>query len=310
MRGVSAHQGEIKIIEVADPVPKVNELLVRVEAAGINGGDWHRDRVTDPNLPPALLPAHEMAGTVVAAGADTSRFTVGDRVMGVVSHGQAELAVIADTVAMPVPESLSMVEAGGFSEVFCVADDSLFTQCQLGPGDRLLVTGAGGGIGTAAVQLAHAVGATAVASARDKSKHPALESLGAMAALPDEAHAHGPFDVVLELVGGEELPQHLGSLASGGRVSLIGVRQAARVELAMSVFKSGRGSIHWSGLRRLSTEEKALVARRVEHRLFPLLESGRIRVPVDSVYPLEEAVAAWDYFLGGGKLGKVVLTIA
>lgn len=311
MRGASAAQGEIKIIEVPDPVPGDDELLVRVEASGLNAGDWRRERATDPTAPPELLSAHEMAGTVVATGANASRFAVGDRVMGVVSHGHAELAVIADSVAMPVPDSLSMVEAGGFSAAFWVASDALLTQCQLGTGDRLLVTGAGGGIGTAALQLATAVGARTVASARNPAKHKALESLGAIATTPSAAHEHGPFDAVLELAGGGELEQHIISLAPGGRISLIGLDRAGRADIPLSVFKAtSGGSIHWFGLRRRTTAELAEVSRQAEQRLFPLLEAGLIKVPVDAVYPLDDAAKAWEHFHHRSTLGKVVLTMS
>src|SRR5262249_14599839 len=147
------------------------------------------------------------------------RFSPGDRVMGIVGGGaQAELCVVHERVAMPVPASLSRLEAGGFPEVFTTAHDALFTQCALRPGERLLVTGAAGGGGVGAARLGVGAGASVVASVRRPESRDGVAAFGATAVPPADAAAAGPYDVVLELVGAPNLEADLGALATGGRI--------------------------------------------------------------------------------------------
>ncbi|HET9060158.1 MAG TPA: alcohol dehydrogenase catalytic domain-containing protein, partial [Acidimicrobiales bacterium] len=179
------------------PVAGNGELLVRVAAAGVNGADIAQRAGKYPPPPgvPEDQPGLELAGTVEANGPGTRRFAPGDRVMSLASGAaQAELAVIPEMLAMPVPEQTDLVAAGGFPEVFATAHDALFTQAHLAMGERVLVTGAAGGVGLAAVQLALAAGASVVASARDQSVHSRLAALGAEAATPDGAREMGPYD--------------------------------------------------------------------------------------------------------------------
>jgi NADPH2:quinone reductase len=209
---------------------------------------------------------------------------------------------------MPVPDRLGWAEAGGFPEVVTTAHDALFTQCGLGLGDRVLVHGAAGGVGTAAVQLAAAAGARVVASVRHRDHHAAVAALGAERAVePGEVAATGPFDVVLELVGAPSFPANLDALATGGRLMVIGVAAGATVELDLRKLMSRRARVLGSTLRMRPLEQKADAARRVEHQAVPLLADGRLRVPVAATFPLEDAQAAYDRFRAGGKLGKLVL---
>ena len=208
-----------------DPVPGTHELLIEVEAAGINGADLlqRAGRYPPPPGTPTDQPGLECAGTVRAVGDRVSAFQPGDRVMSLLAGAaQAELAVVHERVALRVPDRVKMVEAGGFPEVFSTAYDALFTQAGLASGERVLVTGAAGGVGMAAVQLARAAGASVVASARSTALHERLAALGATCAGPQEAVALGPFDAVLELVGGPSLASSFGSLAPGARVVVIG----------------------------------------------------------------------------------------
>jgi NADPH:quinone reductase-like Zn-dependent oxidoreductase len=193
--------------------------------------------------------------------------------------------------------------------VVITAHDALFTQCGLGLGDRLLVHGAAGGVGTAAVQLAAAAGARVVASVRDPSHHRAVAGLGAaVVAEPGQAFEHGPFDVILELVGAPNFPANLDALASGGRLLVIGVGAGATVELDLRKLMARRARVLASNLRTRPLEEKADAARRVEHQALPLVADGRLRVPVGATFGLERAQEAYDRFTAGGKLGKLVLT--
>jgi NADPH:quinone reductase-like Zn-dependent oxidoreductase len=229
--------------------------------------------------------------------------------MALVGGGaQAELALVDETAALAVPDAVSWAEAGGFVEVYATAHDALFRQCDLTLGDRVLVTGAAGGVGTAAVQLAALAGARVVASVRRPELRPALVELGAVEALdPDEAPSRGPFDVALELVGAASLPAVLGALATGGAVAIIGVGGGARVEVDLLTLMGRRARISGATLRARSLLEKAAVIAAVEAGVVPHLASGRLQVPLAATFPMDEAPAAYDRFGAGGKLGKIVL---
>ncbi|HEX3214277.1 MAG TPA: zinc-binding dehydrogenase, partial [Actinomycetota bacterium] len=179
----------------------------------------------------------------------------------------------------------------------------------LGLGDRLLVHGAAGGVGTAAVQLGAAAGALVVASVRNPAHHQAVAELGAaVVADPGQAFDHGPFDVILELVGAPNFDANLDALATGGRLMVIGVGAGAEVALDLRRLMTRRSRILASNLRSRPLEQKADAARRVEHQALPLLADGRLRIPVAATFPLEAAQEAYDRFTAGGKLGKLVLT--
>jgi NADPH:quinone reductase-like Zn-dependent oxidoreductase len=311
VRAVTIDDGRLVLAARPDPEPGRGELLVRVAAAGLNGADLHQLRGGYPAPPgsPADIPGLELAGEVAATGPGVQRFGAGDRVMAVVGGGgQAELAVIHERVAIPVPDGLGWPEAGGFPEVVTTAHDALFTQCGLGLGDRLLVHGAAGGVGTAAVQLAAAAGARVVASVRNPEHRRAVADLGAAVVTePAQAFDHGPFDVILELVGAPNVAADAGALATGGRLMVIGVGAGATVELDLRALMTRRARVLASNLRSRPLEEKADAARRVEHQALPLVADGRLRVPVAATFPLDAAQEAYDRFRAGGKLGKLVL---
>jgi NADPH2:quinone reductase len=311
VRAVTIDDGRLVVAERPDPEPGRGELLVRVAAAGLNGADLSQLRGAYPAPPgsPADIPGLELAGEVAATGPGVHRFRTGDRVMAVVGGGgQAELAVVHERAAMPVPDGVGWPEAGGFPEVVTTAHDALFTQCGLGLGDRLLVHGAAGGVGTAAVQLGAAAGARVVAGVRNHDHQRAVADLGAeVVAEPGRVFEEGPFDVILELVGAPNFPANLDALATGGRLMVIGVGAGATVELDLRKLMARRSRVLASNLRSRALEEKADAARRVEHQVLPLLVAGRLRVPVAATFPLEDAEAAYDRFRAGGKLGKLVL---
>lgn len=310
MRAVTIVDGDLRYLEHPDPVPGDNELVVAVRAAGINNADLMQRLGFYPAPPgsPPDIPGMELAGEVVARGRSTTRFSVGDRVMAVVGGGaQAELAVVDERIAMPVPPDLTWPEAGGFPEAFSTAYDALFTQCGLGPGERVLVTGAAGGVGSAGVQLAAATGGRCVASVRHAPLRDAVATLGARAVDPDEALGLGPFDVVLELVGAASLPGVLGAMALTGRISVIGVGGGSRVEVDLLGLMQRRLRISGSTLRARTLVDKAVVAAAVEHHVVPLLQSRRVRVLLEATFPMDRAVEAYERFAQGGKLGKIVL---
>jgi NADPH:quinone reductase len=312
MRAVTIRDGELVLEEHPDPQPGTGEVLVRVRAAGLNGGDQMQVRGLDPPPPgwPKDIPGMELAGEVAALGDRAERFAVGDRVMAIVGGGaQAELSVAHERVLLPVPDELDWPSAGGFPEVFTTAHDAIFTQAGLRPGERVLVHGGAGGVGTAAIQIARAAGARATATVRDASLRAAVAELGAEVIAPEGFAEHGPFDVILELVGAPHLPEDLDALATGGRISVIGVSAGVKAEVNLLALMGKRARIHGSTLRARPLEQKAECARRVEAEVLPLVASGAVRVPIAATFPLEEARAAYERFAQGGKLGKIVLTV-
>ena len=197
--------------------------------------------------------------------------------------------------------------AGGLPEVFTTAHDAVFTQAELRSGERLLVHGGAGGVGTAAIQLAKAAGARVTATVRREQSRAEVAALGAEVIAPEGFAEHGPFDVILELVGAPNLADDLNALGIGGRICVIGVSAGVKAELNLLALMGKRARIHGSTLRARPLEEKALAARRLEHEVLPLFETGQLRVPVAETFPLEQAAAAYDRFAAGGKLGKIVL---
>jgi len=312
MRAVTITDKQLGVEDHPDPVPGAGEVLVRVRAAGLNGADMMQRRGFYPAPPgaPQDIPGLELAGEVVERGLGATRFADGDRVMGIVAGGgQAELAVVHERILMAVPDNLEWIEAGGVPETFTTAHDGVFTQAGLKPGERLLVHGGAGGVGTAAIQLARASGVRVTATVRNPEHRDAVAQLGAEVIAPEGFEQHGPFDVILELVGAPNLPGDLEALAPWGRIMVIGIGAGAKAELNLGLAMQRRARIYNSTLRARPLEEKAMTARAVERSVLPLLASGAVHVPVAVTYPLEQAPAAYDRFAEGGKLGKIVLTI-
>jgi NADPH2:quinone reductase len=311
VRAVTIQDGELVVEERPDPEPGKGELLVRVRAAGLNGADMLQRKGAYPAPPgsPADIPGLELAGEVEALGPGAERFAEGDRVMAVVGGGgQAELAVVHERAAMPVPDGLDRPAAGGLPEVFTTAHDALFTQAQLRPGEHLLVHGAAGGVGCAAVQLGRATGARVTATVRNEGLRGRVAELGARAIDPEGYEDDGPYDVILELVGASNLEGNLRSLATGGRIAVIGVGGTGpKGEISLHVLMQKRGRIHGSTLRARPLEEKAIAMRLVEKEVLPNFANGTLTVPVAETFELDRVDEAYARFEAGGKLGKIVL---
>jgi NADPH2:quinone reductase len=320
MRAVTIRDKQVVVEESPDPAPGTGEVLVRVRAAGLNGADMMQRRGLYPAPPgsPQDIPGLEFAGEVAALGKGAERFALGERVMAIVGGGgQAELAVVHERQLMPVPAALDWPAAGGLPEVFTTAHDAIFTQAELRPGEHLLVHGGAGGVGTAAIQLAKASGARVTATVRREELRAQLEIFGVEAIAPEGFVEHGPFDVILELVGAPNLADNMNALATGGRICVIGVSAGVKAELNLLALMGKRARIHGSTLRARPLEEKALTARRLEHEVLPLFEGGSaasafapaLVVPVAETFALDRAASAYDRFAAGGKLGKIVLTL-
>jgi NADPH:quinone reductase len=312
MRAVTIRDREILVEEHADPSPGAGEVLVRVRAAGLNGADMMQrmGRYPAPPGSPQDIPGLELAGEVEALGPGAERFARGDRVMAIVGGGgQAELTVVHERQLMPVPDALEWPQAGGTPEAFLTAHDALYTQAGLRPSERLLVHGGAGGVGSAGIQLGRLTGARVLATVRRSELREEVARLGAEPLAPEGFAEHGPFDVILELVGAPNIPDNLQALAVGGRIVVIGVAAGVKTELNLLALMGKRARIQGSMLRARPLEEKALASRRFEHEALPALASGALEVLVHETFPLERAAEAYDSFAAGSKLGKIVLVM-
>ena len=252
MHAVVIRDAQLHWEERDDPVPGDTELLVSVRAAGLNAADLVQRAGFYPAPPgwPADIPGMEFAGEVVAVGRQVTLFAPGDRVMAVVGGGaQATLALVDEAHALAVPDGLPWTEAGGFPEVFTTAYDALFRQAELQMGERVLVSGGAGGVGTAGVQLAAQAGAVVTATVRDpRGTTRSPPSARTLLAPGDEA-ATAPYDVVLELVGAPSLTSVLPHLAPWGRVVVIGVGGGGTMEIELMQLMQKRVRIGGSTLR-------------------------------------------------------------
>jgi NADPH:quinone reductase-like Zn-dependent oxidoreductase len=314
VHAVTIVEGELVWVEHPDPTAGPGEVVVAVAAAGVNGADLLQRKGFYPAPPgwPVDIPGMEFSGTVLSVGPGTGRFSLGDRVMAICGGGgQAEQVVVPESALMPVPDDVDLVPAGGFPEVFLTAQDALVTQARLDAGDQVLISGAAGGVGTAAVQIAHAVGAHVVATVRNPDVHGDVRALGADDVItPDRIAEFAPFDVSLELVGAPGVEAVLPHLAAGARIVVIGVGAGAKAEVNLLALMGARATIGGSTLRSRNTDEKAAVARLVEDFSLELLATGKVTVPVAATFPMADASAAYERFAAGGKLGKIILVSA
>ena len=297
----------MSVDERPDPVPMSFEVLIRATHAGLNPADLVQRAGHYPAPPgsPADIPGLEVAGTVIACGEGVTSWRAGDRVFGLVGGGG-----LSDTVAVHerhvtrIPDNLTDREAAAVPEAFITAHDAVFTRAGLALGETLLVNGASGGVGTAAVQLGVATGARVLANTR--SHHEALSELGAEPCLLSEAHG---VDVVLELVGAANIPGSLEALAVRGRIIVVGTGAGADAEVSLRAVMGKRASLMGTVLRARSMEDKAAAVQAFAHSVVPHLADGRLRPVIDRVFPVAEAAAALDHLAAPGKLGKVLLEL-
>jgi len=294
--------------ERPDPVPQSSEVLVRATHAALNPADVAQRAGNYPAPPgsPADIPGLEVAGTVIACGEAVTAWRAGDRVFGLVGGGG-----LSDTVAVHerhvarIPDDLTDREAAAVPEAFITAHDAVFTRAGLALGETLLVNGASGGVGTAAVQLGVAAGARVLANAR--SHREALTDMGAEPCVLSEARG---VDVVLELVGAANLAGSLEALALRGRIIVVGTGAGADTELSLRALMGRRASVMGTVLRARSMEEKAAAVQAFARSVVPHLAAGRVRPVIDRVFPVAEAAAAFEHLSAPGKLGKVLLEMS
>lgn len=249
---------------------------------------------------------------MVAVGDGAGETAVGDRVMALIGGGgHAECVVVPADLLMPVPDGVSWAEAGGFPEIFSTAWDALVSQAGIRAADRVLVTGAAGGVGTAMVQIALVSGARVVASVRRPELHDRVRSLARPGhtletVTPQQESEHGPYDIIVELVGGADCLDRITMLRTGGTYVIVGVQGGKSAPLPMFELMLRRATIIGTTIRGRSHAEKAILARTIRDSVVPLLSQGLVRVPVDATYRLDEYAAAYQRLGGPGKFGKLV----
>jgi NADPH:quinone reductase len=313
VRAISIRGDELRLEDRPDPAPGDSEIIVAVAFAGINPADLAQraGRYPPPAGVPQDVPGLEVAGVVAARGAQVRDWQIGDRVFGLVGGGGlADRVVVHERHVVAVPERLDEKEAAAVPEAFVTAHDAAVSQAGLRAGDVLLVNGANGGVGTAAVQFGVLVGARVFANARSEAAGQRLAEFGAEAVGPSEAvervRAAGGADVVLELVGAPNLAGDLEALATKGRVVIVGTGAGDEAPLPFHALMSRRARIYGTVLRARPLEEKAAAVQAFGHEVVPFIADGRARGIVDRVFPAERAVA-FDYMAQPGKFGKVLL---
>lgn len=307
----------VRLAERPDPVPEGDEVLVRVRYAGINPADLQQRNGNYPPPPgaPADVPGLEVAGEVVAVGPRVMGAAVGDRVMGLVAGGGlADRVLVSERHVCAVPGNLEDTAAASVPEGFLTAHDAIRSQAGLRPGEVLLVNGATGGVGSAAVQIARICGAQVVGTSRTAEGRELVAGLGGVPAetgtvadVVRETSAGRGADVVLELVGAPNLATDLAVLATLGRVVVVGVGAGAEATINLRALMGRRGRLLATVLRARPTEEKAVAVRTFEREMLPHLARGDLRPVVDRVFPAEEVVTAFDHMESGPKHGKVLL---
>ncbi|MFC3960773.1 NAD(P)H-quinone oxidoreductase [Nocardia jiangsuensis] len=309
----------LRLVPVEHRAPGPGDVLIAVEAAGVNNADLLERRGHYPvpaDAPPGL--GLECAGTITAVGREVRDRQVGDRVCALLAGGgYAEEVVVPAGQVLPVPRGLTMIEAASFPEVACTVYANLAMLAGLRRGQSVLVHGAGGGIGSFAIQWAAAIGATVITTAGSRAKVDAAYALGAHTAIDyrtgdfvtatlDATNGRG-VDAVLDVVGADYLQRNLRCLAPDGHLVIIG-GSATRTPLDLGELMVRRASVSATMLRGRPKAQKAEIVAGVIRDVLPLIEAGRIRPVIDSVFPLAQAGRAHELLESGRTVGKIILT--
>ncbi len=303
--------------ERPDPIVGDEEVLIHASFAGLNGADVAQRKGQYPAPPgrPSDIPGLEVAGVVEAVGSKVRSWKVGDRAYGLVGGGGlADRVVVHERCVVPVPSRLDAQEIAAIPEVFITAHDAIATQAGLRPGDTLLVHGAAGGVGSAAVQIGVAMGATVLGVSRHAEGLAAISGFGATAVDADgwvesvgELTGGRGADVILELVGAPNFAGNMQAIARLGRLAIVGIGAGQKVELQLRDLMMKRASMFGTTLRARPIEEKADAIHRFHHELGPLFDAGRLNPVIDRSFPWNQATDALAQMESSGKVGKVLL---
>lgn len=304
--------------EVPDPEPGPDEVVIDVVATAVNRADLLQRQgfyPPPPGAPP--YPGLECSGVISAVGRDVTDFRVGDEVCALLAGGgYAEKVAVPAGQLLPVPEGVSLADAAALPEVACTVWSNVVQLAGLTAGETLLVHGGGSGIGTFAIQLGAALGATVITTAR-AAKHERLRALGAHHTIDytsqdfveETKRIAGGADVILDIIGGAYLPQNVAALATGGRLVVIGLQRGRKGELDLNLLMAKRGSVHGTTLRARPVAEKAEIVRGVREHVWPLIAAGTIRPIIDRRMPITEAAEAHRIVEASEHFGKVLLTV-
>jgi putative PIG3 family NAD(P)H quinone oxidoreductase len=303
--------------EVPDPVPGADDVLIQVAASAVNRADLLQRQgfyPAPPGAPP--YPGLECSGTIISVGGNVTDYQAGERVCALLSGGgYAEQVVVPAAQVLPIPRGVELVDAAGLPEVACTVWSNVVSLAGLSGGETLLVHGGGSGIGTFAIQLGRALGATVMTTARPQ-KHEHLRELGAHVTIDytsedfvariREATTGRGANVILDIMGGSYLARNIESLAVNGRLVIIGMQGGRGAELDIAALLAKRGSVSATALRSRSNREKAEIVSQVGAHVWPMLEAGTIRPVVHARVPLPDAAEA-HRLMEGDHLGKVIL---
>ncbi|QQF07133.1 NAD(P)H-quinone oxidoreductase [Sinorhizobium meliloti] len=311
----------LQIVERLRPVPGEGEMLVRVSAAGINRPDVMQRQGNYPPPPDASdILGLELAGVVESLGSGVRRFKPGNRVMALVHSGAyAEWAVVQEASALPVPDGMSLVEAGAFPETYFTVWSNVFERAGLKPGETLLIHGGTSGIGTTALMLAKAIGAKVIVTAGSPEKCGACLKLGADGAIDyrrqdfvavskELTGGRGP-DVILDMVGGDYIARNLEAVAVDGRIAQIAFQKGSKAEVDFLPLLMKRITLTGSTLRARPLAMKAKLAASLQEHVLPVLARGEARPLIDSTYPFEQVADAHARMDSGSHTGKIVLVM-
>jgi len=311
----------LTVTEVDEPVPGPHEVVIDVAAAGVNRADVAQRVGAYP--PPEGAPAWpglEVSGTIVALGASVSEWKVGDYVVALLSGGgYADRVAVDEGLVLPLPKGLDLALAAGLPEALATAWSNLVLEAGLREGDTLLVHGGTSGVGSIAIQLGVALGATVYATAGTAEKVAVCEELGAARGIDyrtedfveivrEATGGHGA-DVVLDMVGGDYLARDVDALAVDGRIMLIATQRGREATIDAGVLMAKRARIHGTTLRARPLAERRAIIAAVREHAWPLVARGDVRVFLDSAYPLDFAGTAHRRMESGEHIGKIVLAV-
>lgn len=309
----------LKLTERPVPEPAHGQVVLKVAWAGVNRPDaLQRAGLYAPPPTASDLPGLEASGEVVALGAGVSGLAVGDQVCALLpGGGYAEYVATPAAHCLPVPDGMGLKEAACLPETFFTVWSNVFTRGGLKGGERFLVHGGSSGIGTTAIQLAHAFGARVFATAGSAEKCAACTELGAERAMNyreedfvDVMRAEGGADLILDMVGGDYIPRNLKALADDGRLVQIAFLQGPKVAVNLAPLMMRRLTITGSTLRPQSDLAKAQIAQDLQEAVWPLLAAGRIAPVMDQAFPLDEAAKAHARMESSAHIGKIVLEVS
>lgn len=305
--------------DVAKPVPKAREILVKPAAAGVNRADLLQAKGKYP--PPAGAPLTlglEVSGEVVEIGADVTRWKAGDKVCALLAGGgYAEYALASEDCVLPVPQGVSLIDAAGLPEAFFTVWTNLHDTARIAPGECALIHGGSSGIGTAAIQLCAALGLTVFTTAANAEKCAACERLGAKRAINYQTEDFvkviraeaGGADVILDMVGGDYIERNFAAAAPKGRIVNVAFQKGAIASVNFGLMLQKRLTFAATTLRGRNNSEKGAIRDALLKVVWPLIEAGKIKPVIDRTFPLIEAQAAHAHMAGGGHIGKILLTL-